>query len=210
MNGADLRATAPVSSLEIYDNFGFKKFDVKWNESTWAEVGTGSQLKQLDGVLILSREERGSGGLIAHRRTWQLSQINYVESRLLLHSDIQTQAGDMGIGINTTVDEKRWFARCGIHGGEAEKTAVILCSTADGFSTTPVKVSYDTWHIVRFEVDAESRTFTFFANEQNIGKHIPQEISDLKLAEYSFVLEGSSSDDGTLTGSFDYVQLKNR
>lgn len=210
MNGADLRATVPVSSLEIYDNFGFKKFDVKWNESTWAEVGTGSQLKQLDGVLILSREERGSGGLVAHRRKWRLSEINYIESRLLLNSDIQTQAGDIGVEINTTVDGTQWFVRCGIHGGETEKIALILCNTADGFSTPPVKVSYETWHIVRFELDAESTTFAFFVDEQNIGKHIPQEMSELKLAEYSFVLEGSSSDDGTLTGSFDYVQLKNR
>ena len=209
-NGADLRATAPVSSLEIYDNFGFEKFDVKWNESTWAEVGTGSQIKQLDGVLILSREERGSGGLVAHRRKWRLSDINYVESRLLLSSDIQTQAGDVGVEINTTVDGKRWFVRCGIHGGEAEKTASLLCDTADGFSTSPVKVSYDTWHTVRFEVGAESAALTFFIDEQNIGKHISQEMSDLKLAEYSFLLEGSSSDDGILTGSFDYVQVKNR
>lgn len=210
MNGADPRATVPVSSLEIYDNFGIKKYDTKWVESTWSEVGTGSQMTQLDGVLILSRETGGFGGLVAHRRKWQLSQINYVESRLMLNSDIQTQGGELGVEINTTLDGQQWFVRCGIHGGEAEEMASILCNAPDAFSTTPVKVPYNTWHIVRFEVDAENTTVTFFVDGQNIGEYIAQEKSSLHLVEYSFVIEGSSSDDGSLTGSFDYVQLKNK
>ena len=79
MNKPESQATAEITSQEIFDNFGFKVYDVKWNESTWAEVGTGSQMKQLDGVLLFSREVSGSGGLNAHSRKWLLNQINYVE-----------------------------------------------------------------------------------------------------------------------------------
>ena len=208
-SGVEIRATEPISSLEIFDNFGFKNFDVKWNESTWAEVGAGSQMKQLDGVLILSREEGGFGGLVAHRRKWLLSQINYVESRLMLNSAIQAQNGAIGFEINI-VDGEQWFVRCGIHGGQGEKTASVLCNTGDGFSTTPIKVSFDTWHIARFEVDSESATITFLVDGQNVGKYIPQDASLLKTAEYSLMLIGSSTNDGSLTGAFDYIQLKNK
>jgi hypothetical protein len=209
-NGIDIQATQAISSLEIFDNFGFKVFDTKWNESTWAEVGSGSHIEQFDGILIMSREVEGFGGLVAHRRKWLLSQINYVESRLMLSSDIQTLAGDIGFEINTDIDGNKWFVKCGIQGGQGKNTASILCNTAGGFSTTVVKVSYNTWHLVRFEVDSENETITFFVDRQNIGKCIPQNISELKNAEYSLILDGSSSNDGSLTGSFDYVQLKNK
>jgi hypothetical protein len=96
-NGIDVQATQAISSLEIFDNFGYKVFDTKWNESTWAEVGTGLDIEQLDGVLIVSRDVEGWGGILAHCRKWLLTQINYVESRLMLSSDIQTQAGGIGV-----------------------------------------------------------------------------------------------------------------
>jgi hypothetical protein len=209
-NGIDIQATQAISSLEIFDNFGFKVFDTKWNESTWAEVGSGSHIEQLDGVLILSREVEGFGGLVAHRRKWLLSQINYVESRLMLSSDIQTLAGDIGFEINTKIDGNKWFVKCGIQGGQGKNTASILCNTADGFSTTAVKVPYDTWYLVRFEVDSENGMITFFVDGQNGGKSLPQDISKLKIAEFSLMLDGASSNDGSLNGSFDDVQLKNR
>ena len=128
----------------------------------------------------------------------------------MLSRDIQTLAGDIGFEINTDIDGNKWFVRCGIQGGQDKNTASILCNTAGGFSTTAVEVSYDTWHLVRFEVDSENATITFFVDGQNIGKYIPQNISELKNAEYSLILDGSSSNDGSLTGSFDYIQLKNK
>ena len=209
-NGIDLHATQAISSLEIFDNFGFKVFDTKWNESTWAEVGSGSNIEQLDGILILSREVEGFGGLEAHQRKWLLSQINFVESRLMLSRDIQTLAGDIGFEINTDIDGNKWFVKCGIQGGQSKNTASILCNTADGFSTTAVKASYGTWCLVKFEVDSENGMITFFVDGQNVGKYLPQDISKLKNAEYSLVLFGSSSNNGFLAGSFDYVQLKNK
>ena len=209
-NDIDIQATQAISSSGLFDNFGFKVFDTKWNESTWAEVGSGSHFKQLDGILILSREVEGYGGLVAHRRKWLLSQINYVESQLMLSSDIQTQAGEIGFEINTDVDGNQWFIKCGILGGLGKKTASILCNTASEFSTTVVKVSYDTWHLVRFEVDSENGTITFFVDGQNVGKYISQKISELKNAEYLLILGGSSSNDGSLTGFYDNVQLKSR
>jgi len=209
-NAIDTRATEPISALEIFDNFGFKVFDVGWNESTWAEVGAGSHIQQLDGILTLSREVEGFGGLVAHRRKWLLSQINYVESRLMLSSDVQTQAGEIGIEITPDIDGNQWFARCGIQGGQGKETASILCNTADGFSTTVVKVSYNTWHLVRFEVNSEKTTITFFIDRENVGKYVPQDISKLNNAEYLLILEGLSSNAGSLTGSYDYVQLKNK
>ena len=209
-NEIDIRATEPISASGLFDNFGFKVFDVKWNESTWAEIGAGSHIQQLDGILILSRETEGSGGLIAHRRKWLLSQIDYVESRLILNSDIQTQAGGIGIELNTVTDGDQWFAKCGIQGSLGETMASILCNTADGFSTTAVKVPYDTWHLVRFDVDAEDATIKFFVNGEFVGEYIPQDANKLKNAEYLLTLNGNSSDDGSLTGSFDNVQLKNK
>ncbi len=209
-NGIDIQATEAVSSSGLFDNFGFKVFDTQWNESTWEEVGSGSHFNQLDGILILSREVQGYGGLVAHRRKWFPGQINYVESQLKLSSDIQTQAGEIGFEINTDFDGNQWFVKCGIQGGQGEKTASILCNTADGFSTTAVKVSYDTWHLVRFEVDSESGTITFFVDGQNVGIYISQDISEFKNVECSLILIGLSSNDGFLTGFYDNVQLKNR
>jgi hypothetical protein len=204
-----IETPAPVSALEIFDNFDFKVFDVKWNESTWAEAGTGSQMQQLDGVMTISRAAAGSGGLAAYRRKWSLSQINYVESRLKLSGELKTQAGEIGFEIYT-IAGNQWFARCGIHGGQAEAQASILCETADKFSTTPVAAAYDTWHVVRFEVDPEKAALTFFVDGTEVGIYTPQQAGGLKAAEYSLMLAGSSSDSGVLAGSFDYVQLKNR
>lgn len=208
-NARDIHATEPVSALEIFDNFGFKVFDTGWNEATWAEVGTGSHIQQLDGILNLSREVEGFGGLVAHRRKWLLSQINYVESKLMLSSDIQTQAGEIGIEINTQVDGNPWFVRCGIQGGQGQEKASILCHTADGFSTTAVESLYDTWHLVKFKVDAENATITFFVDGEKIGNYI-QEISALNNAEYLLMLDGLSSSDGSLDGAYDHVLLKNK
>jgi len=209
-NDIDIQATQVISSSGLFDNFGFKVFDTKWNESTWAEVGSGSNIKQLDGILIMSREVAGSGGLVAHWRKWLLSKINYVESKLMLSSDIQTQAGDIGFEINTEVDGNQWLVKCGIQGGQGKKTASIFCSTADGFSTTSVNVPYDTWHLARFEVDSENGTITFFVDGQDVGKYVLKDTSELKNAEYLLVLNGSSSNDGSVTGFYDNVQLKNR
>ena len=128
----------------------------------------------------------------------------------MLSSEIQTLAGDIGLGINTEIDGNKWFVKCGIQGGQGKNTASILCTTADGFSTTAVKASYDTWCLVRFEVDSENGTITFFVDGQNVGKYLPQDINKLKNAEYSLILDGSSSNKGSLTGWFDYIQLKNK
>ena len=209
-NGIDIHSTQVISSLEIFDNFGFEIFDTKWNESTWAEVGAGSDISQLDGVLVVSREVQGFGGLIAHQRKWQLSQINYVESRLMLGSDLQTHAGEIGVEIISAAEGNQWFAKCEIHGEQGDNKASILCKTADGFSTIPVVVSFDTWHIVRFVVDFENTSITFFVDEQMVGNYIFPKITELKNAEFSLKLGGTSSNDGYLSGSFDYVQLKNK
>jgi hypothetical protein len=209
-NGIDVQATQVISSLEIFDNFDFKVFDTKWNESTWAEIGSESHIKQLDGILISSREVKGFGGLFAQRRKWLLSQINYVESRLMLSSDIQTQVGDIGFELNTDVDENQLFVKCGIQGGSGKKMASILCNTAGGFSTTVVDVPYDTWHLARFDIDSESGTIAFFVDGENVGQYALQDITELKNIEYLLILGESSSNDGTLTGFYDYVRLKNR
>lgn len=209
-NGMDIQATQVISALEIFDNFGFKVFDTKWNESTWAEVGSGSHINQLDEILTLSREGKGFGGLFAHRRKWLLSQINYVESKMMLSSEIQTSAGEIGFAINTQVEQNEWFVKCGIQGGQGEKTASILCNTASGFSTPVVKVPYDTWHLVRFEVDAENGTITFWVDDQNVGNYVLQDDDALKNEEYFLVLGGSSSSDGALAGFYDHIQLKNK
>jgi hypothetical protein len=202
------QATANVSSEEIFDTFGFNVFDGKWNESTWAEVGTGSQIRQLDGILTLSREVDGYGGLVAHRRKWLLSQIDFVESVMMLNSDIQTQEGDIGVEINAPMNGNGWFVKCAIHGGQDKKTALILCDTADQFSTTPVEVLYDTWHVVRFDIDAEKTAATFFVDGQIVGTYIPQDPDSFRVAEYSLLLNGGSSSGGLISGSFDHVQLK--
>lgn len=209
VNKIETPVPAQVSALEIFDNFDFKVFDVKWNESTWAESGTGSQMQQLDGVMTLSRAAAGSGGLAAYRRKWSLSQINYVEGRLRLSSELQAQAGEIGFEIYT-IAGGQWFARCGIHGGRGDAGASILCETADKFSTTPVTAAYDTWHVIRFEVDPEKAALTFYADGNKIGTFISPRADDLKAEEYSLMLVGSSSDVGVMKGSFDYVQLKNR
>jgi len=209
-NGIDIQATQAVSSSGLFDNFGFKVFDTTWNESTWTEVGSGSHIEQLDGILILSREAKGFGGLFAHRRKWTLDQINYVESLLMFSSDMQTQNGNIGFGINTDVDGNQWVVRCGIDGGQGIKTASIGCNTASGFSTTSVKVSYDTWHLVRFEVDSDNKTITFFVDGKNVGNYVLQDTNKLENTDLLLTLEGSSSNDGTMTGYFDNVQLKIR
>jgi len=209
-NDIDIQATQAISSSGLFDNFGFKVFDTTWNESAWAEVGSGSHIEQLDGILILSREVKGSGGLFAYWRMWTLDQINYVESLLMLSSDIQTQAGNIGFGINTDVNENQWVIRCEIQGGQGIKAASIRCNTASGFSTTAVKVSYDTWHLVRFEVASDTKTITFFVDEKNVGEYVLQDTRELENADLLLILAGSSSNDGTMTGYFDNVQLKIR
>jgi hypothetical protein len=128
----------------------------------------------------------------------------------MLNSDNQTQDGDIGVEINSTINGNSWFAKCAIHGEQGKKTAFILCDTADKFSITPIEVSYDTWHVIRFEVDAEKTTVTFFVDGQNAGKYIPQDTSGFKFAEYSLVLNGGSTNGGSISGSFDYVQLKTK
>ena len=160
--------------------------------------------------MLVSREVDGFGGLVAHQRKWLLSQIDYVESSIMLNRDIQTQDGNIGFEINTTINGNVWFAKCAIRGGQGKKTAVILCDTADKFSTSPIEVSYDAWHVVRFAVDAEKPAFTFFVDGQKAGQYVPQDTSGFKSAEYALMIGGWSSGAGSISGSFDYVQLETR
>jgi ribosome biogenesis SPOUT family RNA methylase Rps3 len=118
--------------------------------------------------------------------------------------------GGLELTISTAIDRNQWFAKCEIHGEQGEKTASIVCKTADGFSTIPIIVSYDTWQIVRFDVDSENITITFFVDGQIVGNYIPRERSELKNTEYFLMLDGLSSNNGSLTGSFNYVQLINK
>lgn len=208
--GFNAQATQVISSLEIFDNFGFKVYDTKWNESTWAEVGAGTMIQQLEGVLNFSRDAQGSGGLVAHRRVWKLSQINYVESRLMLNGNLPSQGGEIGVVLATAADPNHWFVRCDIQGKQGENTASALCKLAGGFSTSPIAAAYDTWHTLRFEVDSEKTALAFFVDDQPAGSYALPDTSSLEDMEYVLILDETSSGAGSLSGSFDYVQLKNR
>lgn len=208
--GLEPPATAAASSQGIYDTFDNKTFDGKWDDSVWAEFGTVSQIQQRDGVLMLSRESDSFGGIVAYQKKWLWSQIDYVESKILLSSNIQTRDGDIGVEINTILNGNLWFAKCAIRGVQGEKTALILCDTADKFSITPIEVSFDTWHVLKLDVNAEKTSINFFVDGQNVGEYTPQDTSGFKFPEYSLMLDGWSSSGGFISGSFDYVQLKTK
>jgi hypothetical protein len=194
----------------VYDTFDNKSLDGKWDDKIWTEFGTISQIEQRDGVLMLSRETDSFGGLVAYKQKWHWSQIDYLESKIMLSSNIQTKDGDIGVEINTTINGDLWFAKCAIRGVQGENSALILCDTADKFSIEPIEVSYDTWHVVKLDIDNDNPSITFIIDGKNAGKYIPQNPEGFKFPEFSLMVDGWSSVGGFISGSFDYVHLKTK
>lgn len=186
-NCSDVASTSTPSSnlpVEINDGFDNGTYDGKWNDTIWVEFGDVIQIYQQDGVLFISRDADSFGGIVANQRRWLLSEINFVESRIMLSDDIQTRDGDIGVEINTRINGNWWFAKCAIHGEQSDSQALILCDTADGFSITP--------------------------DEQYAGEYIPQNLSEFTKANFSLSLNSWSSSGGFISGFFDYVRLKTK
>ncbi|NJN97273.1 MAG: hypothetical protein HC875_25905, partial [Anaerolineales bacterium] len=142
----------------------------------------------------------------------EFGQIGFVEARLKLDSDISAKQGAVSVLLTNSLDS---WAGCGLAGNADIDQAQLSCNVAsfrnevfaEVYRADGPAVDYDTWHTVRIEMNPESGELTFFADDQPIGTHTPEEIEPLKTAQFNAELQLYLEDGSLVTGYFDDIQI---
>jgi len=208
--------TATIDSdPTVYDNFNNPTYDGKWNKSLWADNSFpgATAIEQQNGNVIISRQSSGSSILRTRRPgKWTLDQLGFIEAKIMLGSNIETlSGGSIGIGIDKYTSQDNWWSFCVIGGGQDLIEAWVNCHT-DGnihgkYSTDSFPVQYNTWHIMRIEIDPDTTTITYFIDGQQVGSYTPKDPETFKNTQFSPLLNVWSEDGGLTIGYADYVRI---
>jgi hypothetical protein len=161
-------------------------------------------MEQKNGILTISRQSPGNGGLNALRSgLWRIDQIGFVEARLMLDSNIQASEGDIGIGMQTG----DWWLNCSIYSRRGAGDAWATCADSEDHPRSGLSVQYNSWHTMRFEVNPNTAAISLFADGQQIGGFVPTNPDGFKKAQFNIGLSAWSKDGGVITGYIDDVRI---
>lgn len=197
----------------VYDNFNNPAFDGGWNTGLWEPSDTnGCKIAQQEGFLSFSCTDPTKDPNFNARRLSNItfSDFSFVETKLMLASEIQTSNGNTAIGFSASTDNVFWGIDCGLLGGTQDNFARIFCWVfpAEKLIEGPT-VNYNTWHTVRIEINPETVELRIFADGQRFGSYNPPEADILKQEQFRVSLSANPAEEnGTLvTGYFDDVRV---
>ena len=207
--------------LTYDDNFNDPAFDGTYNTGLWSRIegakGSTSTVEQRDGMLIV-RQTSGLWGSDAELTTakhsnWLLSDLGYVEARLMLDSNFDGETA--AVEVQLTSNDIDWLLTCYIAMCKTgqfcthpwDRPVMNCLSFPDQFMADAISVEYNTWHTARIEVDPETVTFHMYFDGYNFNSFTPPNAAALKddsfHVEVGVYLEPKSS----ATGYIDDVRI---
>ncbi len=205
--------TIALEAAPIYDDFDNPTFDGMWDAARWGlDDADKCEVSQQEGFLSFSCTKPTGSSLNALRyEVATFEEFNIVEARLMFDGEMQTNEGNVAIIFGTTLGEKWWDAGCGLYGHTQKPTAQSHCVVFSGdnreYSIDGPGVAYDTWHVVRIELNPESAELRFFIDGQPVGTHTPADAEALKTAEFVIYLQVWLGDGTLTTAHFDEVRI---
>jgi hypothetical protein len=208
-------AARPVLATEeaeaIYDDFEDADFTGKWDPELWEAWDTINrcQVGQQEGVLRFSCSQPDGSGLNAlNYSDVSLGEFSFIEARLRLDDDLQTNNGAAIIKFYTSLDS---WVECGLVGGTDSDAVSSYCGvySAKGtaYEVDGPEANYDTWRTVRIELNPETTAITFLVDGQEVGAYTPPEVEALKQAEFTVELNIYFEEGDLITGYFDEVHI---
>ncbi len=208
---------APKSALatdeadSVYDDFDDSAFEGEWNSELWEawENISRCEVEQQEGILRFTCTEPDGSGLNALDYTdVPFGEFSFIEARLRLDDEIQTNNGAVIIKLYSSLES---WAECGLVGGVENDGTHSYCGVYTGgdveYEVNGPVADYDTWRLVRLELNPETAALTFFVDGQRIGAYTVPEAEALKQAEFTVELHVYFEEGTLITGYFDDVRI---
>jgi hypothetical protein len=209
-------ATTPSAPAQpdpgsLYDDFEDETFAGRWDPELWdaPESAGGCDIGQEAGVLRFSCSEPDGSTLVALEYSEvSFDDFNFVETRLRLDEAMETGNGAIILKIYTSLE--RW-AECGLVGSVESDEASPYCGA---YTDQDIEVEfsgpaadYESWRLVRLEVDPETAAITFLVDGQPLGRYTPPDPDRLKEADVSVELGVYFEEGSLITGYVDEVRI---
>jgi len=211
--------TISTGSMIYDDNFNAPAFDGTYNAELWSRMegaeGSTSTVEQRDGVLVVSQTSglfESFAGLSTEKHSkWLLSDLGYVEARLMLDSDFDGESAVVAVQITNDID---WLLSCFIIMCKAGRLCTYTwdqplmgCISPDQYSPDHIGVDYNTWHTVRIEVDPETVTFNFYFDGYYFDSFTPPNAAALKDDSFHVEVGMHMEPKSSATGYIDDVHI---
>lgn len=210
-------ATVVITS-DFYDDFDDQKYDGSLDQIRWHPFGEEfGQIYQQHGNLVVSHEVSAYDDKIGlDARPYQRYVFNvptFFETSLLLEDpqqSLSTQQSHMAMGLfsDSALEET---ALCGLEQSDEQLQFICLFyadSTSETmFETGYGRAEYNQWYTFRIEVYPTTMAFSYYINDQIVGTYKPQNVEELRNANYEFSLGINGFHSGTLTGRIDNVKI---
>jgi hypothetical protein len=208
---AALSAAALDEAGSVYDDFDDPAFEGAWNSQLWEawENINRCQVAQQEGVLRFScRQPDGSGLNALEYSEVPWGEFNFIEARLRLDDEIQSDNGAAIIKFYTSLDQ---WAECGLVGGADSPEVYPYCGVYREnkveYEVEGPAAAYATWRRLRLQLDPETAAITFFVDGQQVGHYTPAAAIALKQADFTVELQVYFEAGSLVTGYFDEVSL---
>lgn len=198
------KPTIPPS--RIYDDFNNPTFDGSYNGELWVPwMGSPDQIKQQDGVLVLTAptSPRSETGLHLRKyQSWKLEQPSYFEAKLKLSSE--ASAGNIGLKIFAYLPSGDWGTQCIIEGSEGDP--YVTCG-AGNYYTGRMPTNLDTWHTVGIEIEPTAVKLSFYIDGHPAGSTVPSAANELREAAFTTTIGAYTPTGSPTKGHVDDVRV---
>jgi hypothetical protein len=217
ISGLAILGFFPLGSLikaEEYDNFNDSVYDGRFNPTLWtANFSPPNSIKQHNGLIILSNEPSAITDVTSlfAKQELKMDKGFYVESRMLLSSEITGEYAEYGVGVTTNLSSGQTVRYgCVIsRSSPMQLWCEVWARTKEAeYKTKKLIAGFDTWYIIRIEVTSDT-TITFIVDGEKLGSYRPTDADKFAGSSNTFSLEiWSPSKDG-IVSKFDNVKIGN-
>jgi hypothetical protein len=213
-------ASTPESADDpfVYDDFGASEFDGAFHFGRWKlESDPNIRVEQGDQALVISvsgvrsRVTSSVLTMTAPKRIAVSRSVAFLEGRMMLSSDHQGGYMNLTIALNASPGGEVWWSQCGL-AANANGPPHALCDFTNSTRNSQpefsrvVPVTFDTWHVVRMEIDPEGYEISFYLDGRLIGRGIPGDSERLRGLGFARTLGTYVESNTSITAYVDYIK----
>jgi hypothetical protein len=210
-------STVAVAS-DLYDDFNDQKYDGSLDQVRWVPFGEKfGQIYQENGNLVISHKvsaENDKIGLDARAyRQYVFSAPTFFETALLLENPQQSnsaQRANVSMGLFSDSASAQ-YTLCLLEQSNEQLQFICVFNVGGSdetlFNTGYGLAEYNQWYTFRIEVYPTTMEFSYLINNQNVGTYKPDDVEELRSANYEFSLGINGFHSGTLIGRIDDVKI---
>lgn len=214
---ASTPSTLPVAA-DLYDDFNDQEYDGSLDQIRWYPYGEEfGQIYQENGNLVISHQVRTEYDKIGlDARPYQQYMFNapiFFEATFLLEKPQQSnssQRGRMSMGLFSD-SASTGYASCILEQFNEQLQFICLFNVGANdktlFSTGYGLARYNQWYTFRIEVYPSTMQFSYFINGQKVGTYKPDNVEELRSANYEFSMGVDGFHSGTLIARIDDVKI---